>query len=280
MNYSDIRKFSYKTERKVLKSMNINIDDWLYSPYSTFKIRFYIEGSCLLAFLLQHTGIKPNWITFLYAILGIAGGVLLSTGQENLIMVGVIILFSKIIVDGTDGLLARIKKKTSNLGALLDSWAGLIGEYSFLVGFGMYLFNATQEIHYVYLIILMVLAKSLDLRDYVYHYLMYTIYKDNKDNKFIQKIRKKGKKINNENQNISGNLIFLKNFFQNFLDYRGRTVDLIGLLIIIELNFDKIIITNFIYYLFFVKVIALSFGGFYLVYYKDFAKRVILKLKK
>ena len=109
---------------------------------------------------------------------------------------------------------------------------------------------------------------------------MYTIYQDNKDNKFIKKIKKNGKKNNNENQNISGNLIFFKNFFQNFLDYRGRTVDLIGLLIIIELNFDKIIITNFIYYLFFVKVIALSFGGFYLVYYKDFARRVILKLKK
>ena len=110
-----------------------------------------------VAFLLQHTGIKPNWITFLYALLGIAGGVLLSTGQENLIIVGVIILFSKVVVDGTDGLLARIKKKTSNLGALLDSWGGLVGEYAFLIGFGMYLFNATQEIHYVYLIILMVL---------------------------------------------------------------------------------------------------------------------------
>ena len=277
MNYSALRKLSYKTERKTLRTMNINIDDWFYSPYTMFKTRFYIEGACILVFFLQHTRIKPNWISLLYMMSGVIGAILLGSGVDNLIVAGVIVLFSKIILDAVDGLLARVTRKTSNTGDLLDSWGGLVSEYSFLIGFGMYLFNATQEILYIYLLIFMLFAKSLDLRDYTYHYLMYSIYKSKK---FIKKIKDKKKKLDKKEKNTPQFLIFLKNFFQSVPDYRGRTVDLVGLLIIIELNLDKVIATNFIYYLFSLKVILLSLGGFYLAYYKDFITQIMLKLRK
>jgi hypothetical protein len=92
----------------------------------------------------------------------------------------------------------------------------------------------------------------------------------------------KNNKKNNikKKQNIPGILFILKNFFQSFLDDRARTVDTIGLIIIIELIYDKIILTNYIYYLILFKLIVIFAGGFYLVYYKEFVKNIISKLEK
>ena len=47
-----------------------------------------------------------------------------------------------------------------------------------------------------------------------------------------------------------------------------------------KLIYDKIILTNYIYYLIVFKLIAIFLGGFYLVYYKEFVNNVILKLQK
>ena len=37
-----------------------------------------------------------------------------------------IIFFSKVAIDVTDGLLARVKYKPTKFGAILDQWAGLV----------------------------------------------------------------------------------------------------------------------------------------------------------
>jgi len=277
MKYLDIRKLSYKTDRKALRSINIDMDDWLRFPYVYLKVRFYIEFSCIIVFFLQYTRVKPNWITILYALAGITGGILLSTGENNLIIVGVLIFSFKIILDAADGLLARVKKKSSSLGAMLDVWGGLVGEYSFLVGLGVYLFNATVQIHFLYLMLLIILIKTLDIRNYTYNYLMYSIYK-NKN--FIKNFKNRKKNILSSDKDVSNVLFFLKNFLQNFLEYRGRTVDLIGIIIVFELYFGQIILTNYIYYLFFIKLLMFFLGGFYLVYYKDFIKQVVSRIKK
>ena len=58
--------------------------------------------------------------------------------------------FSKIVFDGTDGLLARVKYKPSKFGAILDEWAGLVGEYEFIFGLGLYLYNFSGNI-YIYI---------------------------------------------------------------------------------------------------------------------------------
>ena len=68
----------------------------------------------------------------------------------------------------------------STLGSVLDPWAGLVASFSFSIGLGMYLFNATQEIHFIYLIILIITIKALDIKNYTYHYSMYNFYKSYK----------------------------------------------------------------------------------------------------
>ena len=74
MKYSSIRKLHYKTQRKKHLQMNIDLDDWFYSPYSCLKARFFIELSALIVSFLQYTPIRPNFITLLFAGSAIAGG--------------------------------------------------------------------------------------------------------------------------------------------------------------------------------------------------------------
>ena len=50
---------------------------------------------------------------------GLAGGICLASNNNILIILGIII-FSKVAIDGTDSLLARVKYKATKLGALLD----------------------------------------------------------------------------------------------------------------------------------------------------------------
>ena len=277
MNYSKIRKQNYKVQRERHWDMNIDIEDWLRSPYTAFKAKFHIEFSCLIVYFLQYTPIKPNWISLLFTASGIVGAIFLGSGNNNLIIAGLIIFFSKVILDSCDGLLARTKKETSVLGNLLDDWAGLVNSLSFLVGLGLYLYQATQEIHFMYFIILIITLRHLDLKDYAYHQLMYTFYKDNK---LFKKLKNKNKKIKiiKKSGKVPSILILLKNFFQNFLDDRARTVDSIALIILIELTYDKIILTNFIYYFIIFKLIVIFLGGFYLVYFKKFLEKLIFKI--
>jgi len=274
MNYKNIRKLIYKNRIKISSIATSDMNKWHKMPYTALKSKIFYEISSVLVFLLQYTSIKANWISLTYAALAIIAGILLSSGIDNMILAGLVIIFFKSILDWMDGDIARLKKQTSELGDLIDAWAGLVGYYSFLIGLGMYLFNATQEIHFIYVMILIIMIKSLDLKDYAYHRIMYYSYKKNT---LPQKIKNKGKKITQKKNNIPNTLIILKNFFQNFLDNRARTNDFICLIILIELIYDQIILTNFIYYLILFKLFMIFLGGFYLVYFKNFIEKISSK---
>jgi len=274
MNYKNIRKFLYKEREKISSIANSDMSKWHKMPYTALKTTIFNEISVVLVFLLQYVPIHPNWISLAYATFGIIAGILLSSGVDNMILTGLVIIFFKSILDWIDGDIARLKKQTSELGDLIDAWAGLVGYYSFLIGLGMYLFNATQEIHFLYVMLLMIVIKSLDLKDYTYHRTMYLFYKNNT---FPKKIKNKGKKITQKKNNIPNILIVLKNFFQNFLDDRSRTNDFICLIILIELIYDQIILTNYIYYLILFKLFMLFLGGFYLVYFQNFIEKISSK---
>ena len=229
MNYKNIKKFLYKEREKISSIANSDMSKWHKMPYTALKTTIFNEISVVLVFLLQYVPIHPNWISLAYAAFGIIASILLSSGVDNMILTGLVIIFFKSILDWIDGDIARLKKQTSELGDLIDAWAGLVGNYSFLIGLGMYLFNATQEIHFIYVMILIMMIKSLDIKDYAYHRIMYHSYKNNI---LPKKIKNKVKKITQKKNNIPNTLIILKNFFQNFLDNRSRTYDFICLIIL------------------------------------------------
>lgn len=249
MKYKDIRKFSYNTERKVLAAPphNFDMNNWLSSPYTCFKVRFYIELASIFVFFLQFTKIKPNQISYIYAFCGLAGGICLASNNNNLIILGIIIFFSKVAIDGTDGLLARVKYKATKLGALLDEWGGLVGEYGFIFGLGLYLYNISGNILNLYLMISILVLKAVDFKRYIYNRII-----ENK--KKLNKLKK-----NKENKFIS----FIKIFFLYGYNYQGKTVDLILLIMLIEVIQNKLIFSHIFLFLYFLRGIIIFFGNLY-----------------
>ena len=93
----------------------------------------------------------------------------MSSNNNYLILFAIILLFTKGVLDWADGLLARIQKKTSNLGFLLDNWAALISTHAYTLGLAVYLYNKDNELIFIILGVSILFIKALDLRNYTYH---------------------------------------------------------------------------------------------------------------
>ena len=265
MKYSNIRNINWIQKKKLLEEEDINLGT---SPYTHLKTIIYVELSSILAFILQKTFLTPNFITLIYAILGVSGGILIGSAQSGLVLAGTIIFFFKSAVDWTDGLLARIRKQTSKLGALLDAWAGFVGYYSFIIGLGLYLYNTSNEIHFLYLIILLLFSRVMDVKVFFYIFSILKVIENNLS-VFKKKIKDKNKKITSRN-------IFLY-FLKNILDDRARTYDLISLLILLDIFYKEILVLDYIFYAFIIKSMIIYFGNFYLIFFKNYLSKLNLK---
>ena len=117
------------------------------------NIELNVEGyptKKLINLLLK---IKPNQVTLVYAISGLIGGVLLSLNNDKLIIIACLIFFFKGTFDWADGLLARIKNKTSSFGHILDAWGSNVGYIFFVSGLSIYCFNITSNSIYILIVI-------------------------------------------------------------------------------------------------------------------------------
>lgn len=255
MKYKDIRKFCYNTDKKVLAAPphNFDMNNWLSSPYTCLKLRFCIEFASIFVYLLQFTKIKPNQITYIYAFSGLVGGVCLATNNSSFILLGIVIFFSKIVFDGTDGLLARVKYKPTKFGAILDEWGGLVGEYGFIFGLGLYIYNFSGNILHLYLMISILVLKSIDFKKYIYNRILLK----------KKPLNKTEKEKNKERKFFS----FLKKFIRDGFNYQSKTVDLILLIMLIELMQKKLILSQFFLYIYFVRGLII-FIGHLLIYRK------------
>ena len=230
-----------------------------------FKVKILYRDFINNCFYFTAHKNHTKFFNFDICFFGAISGLFLASNNDNLILVGLFLLFSKGSIDWGDGLLARIKKQTSHLGDLLDNWGALVGSYSYLCGFGIYLFNKSGEEHFVIFAIIIILMRALDIKNYAYQLSMYNLFYSNKKRMtFIGNAKKKDK------YKVSRQLNLLKYFFQNFLDERSRTIDFICLLIFIDIFFIDVFLLNYIYYLIFIKTAALFCGSFYLTYFKNF----------
>ena len=193
---------------------------------------------------------------------------MLSSNNDSLILLSVILLFSKGTLDWADGLLARIQKKTSNLGFLLDNWGALIGSYSYLLGLGFYTYNKNNEIIFIFLGFLIIFIKAIDLRNYAYHLAMYYVFKE-KNKSFLKKLNLDKHSSEKKSKNKSS-IIFLKNFIQNFLDERSRSIDLICLIILIDTFYYPSDLIKYIYFFIILKNFIIFVAGIYYVIYKEY----------
>ena len=158
-----------------------------------------------------------------------------------------------------------MKKKTSYLGFIIDSWGGVIGDLSFLVGFGLYLFNQNQNNIFLYLIIIILFLRLSDIRKHAY--IM-----------SVDEILKKKKKITSpkisRKTGYSNLLVNIKIFFSSLFDTRSRSVDFICLILLLNTFYKEMVILKYIFYFITFREIVLFLGSFYAVYFKNFMKNI------
>ena len=254
LNLIQIRKRHYDHQRNKLINMDANIDDWKFSPYNCLKARIYIELSSIVVFFLQYTNVSPNQVTFLYVLSGILGGVLLSLNNQTLIIIGCLIIFFKGVLDWADGLLARIKEQTSSIGHILDAWGSNVGYIFFISGLTVYCYNLTNNSFYLFILIIFLIFKSIDFKNYLYQQSFYEISNKtgNIESKILEKNEIKEKKEN-----------FLYKFIKSSMDDRARTTDSVLLIILLNFFYDLDKLIELIVLLYFIKSMIIFLGHIY-----------------
>ena len=201
--------------------------------------------------------------------MGFFAGLLLSLNNEILNITALILFFTRGTFDWSDGVLARILNKTSNLGNLLDNWGAKIGSISFYVGFGFYLENKHLEELFYYLIILLIFLKSVDLKDYAYHLATFELMKNKNKKRYINSLNFKRDKFFKGKKKFNFYLFF-KNFFLNFVDDRSRSIDMILLLIFLDILYLDIFFLKYIFFYIIFKAIIIFIAGLYSTVYKNY----------
>jgi len=94
-----------------------------------------------LAFLfvkaIYGTDLTPNQLSVFSMLLGVAAGVCLGTGRPGLLPAAAGLLAVSIIVDCSDGQLARLKKNGTPLGRLIDGFADYVVGTAVYTGLGL-----------------------------------------------------------------------------------------------------------------------------------------------
>jgi hypothetical protein len=97
-------------------------------------LTFYRPLAFLLVKLLYNTRVTPDQLTLSAIVTGLIGGVFYSLGSQLNFYLGAIFLFLFIILDCSDGQLARLKKSGTKIGRLLDGIADYVVTTAVFIG--------------------------------------------------------------------------------------------------------------------------------------------------
>ena len=268
MKFIEIRKLNYdRSNTRHNKDYHINLNDWIKNPYSSLKSKLFIEISSVIVFVLQKTKVSPNFITILNSLLVLIASYFLAFGMNDLKLIGIFIFFFQGALDWADGLLAKIKKQTSDVGYILDPWSGFLNYNLFVISLGLYLYNQLNSEVFFYLIIAYLCLRLFDLRNYSYMFVMYE--------KLKGRIKAKKKKNSNKLAKVNKILNIFKSIVQNVFNDRSYWIDTILLVILIELYLGRVILVEYIFYIIILNNFLIFLGGFYLCFFKNFISSII-----
>ena len=185
-----------------LRERHPYIFKWKWYSYRKFKLKFYIEASSILAYFCIKFHIKPNYITAVYAMMGLSGGILLAIPSRPLIVVAILFYYSRGILDWTDGLVARANNQISVSGMVFDSYGAHLGWVSLWTGLGIYLGHYTNPIFF-YLTPILPFLFAADLyanarETIIYHHLLKNYKAESRKEEALKNSNKsKIKKIKN-----------------------------------------------------------------------------------
>jgi len=103
--------------RATLKCLDVEetVDVFLHRP-----------PAFLIAKLAFRTPITPNQLTFISAFIGVAAGITLFLPGAHAHWIAAALIYLSQVVDCSDGMLARMRKSSSDLGRMLDGFADSI----------------------------------------------------------------------------------------------------------------------------------------------------------
>lgn len=125
-----------RAERRAAARMLYRI---IHKPQDNAITRYlYRPISFPLTRLLVHTGITPNQISLVTAVLVVIGCWLTARGPMDSAFHGTLFLLAASYVDCCDGEVARLKLESSRLGAWLDTVVDELSQVAYLVALGLH----------------------------------------------------------------------------------------------------------------------------------------------
>jgi len=202
------------------------IQNFIGSPYSYLKARYYMFFSAVLVYFLQKSSVHPNTITKLYILMAFVGGLLLAIPNPISNFLAIFFIFSKGILDWTDGHLARLKGMTSLTGHILDVYGARIHSLTFIIALGIYqYFYLDNNIFFLAALCIYPFCYGTLLTKFSNQYILDSVTPENLKNSKID---------SNQIKTIDLKYPRIYKFLVSFLDDRSRTVDLVLLLIVME----------------------------------------------
>jgi phosphatidylglycerophosphate synthase len=118
--YADYRRSLKRPEAEELADL------YIYRPLGFIVVK-----------ALYRTPITPNQLSLFSMFLGIMAGVFFGHGDERALVTGACFLFFSIVIDCSDGQLARLKKNGTPLGRLIDGLSDYVVGVAVYVGLGI-----------------------------------------------------------------------------------------------------------------------------------------------
>ena len=221
------KKYVNDVQQKFKKQYSIDLGAHSKNLYIRLKYIYNNYIGAFFAYIFIKLIISANIITCLNGALGLFALSIFSFNFENFKIIGLIIFFSKNILDNVDGFVARFKNETSKLGDKLDLYSAYIYHFAVLISLAINNFYQSNEI-FILIILLMIIF--LDIFN-------------------PMRLKKLKKNLKNSKKKIS--TTFLYTLFR-FTNYDGRTTitDMIILILILEIFFKIFILSKIILILF------------------------------
>jgi len=240
MKFTKVRKaFLNDIINKYKNQYLIDLKSWFPNPYYTLKYKFICEVASFISYFFLKLKLTANTVTMINLLLGILALMIFAMNISELKIIGLLIFFSKQILDNVDGFIARVNKSSSGFGKNLDAICGHVYYHSIFFSLAFHNYYIFENVIFIYLGFLALLLDILVIKN---------------------KKTKKRYNLNNKYLSLNNLYILLK-----AINYDGRTkkTDLILLLILIETFIFPLSFSFLLIFLFLIPKILRNFYLFY-----------------
>ncbi len=195
-----------------------------------------------LVLLIWNTNITPNQLTLIRSIISIVSLYFFTVGESYFFILGIVMFQVSEVIDHADGMLARMKSMTSNLGQYYEYVTDELfstehGALGFSIGIGSYIYSGDA----IFLLLPVVLI-------FVYYYTQYIRLKVNIEDQDIVM------EINHDKDSMLNIFILpislsMTNIFKTILTWRNQLL-FIGVIFLIYDNKIPLILTFILFIVF------------------------------